>query len=176
MNEDMNEENLEEIWQKINDFLNYNKPPKKDTILKFSHNHTKFSKDVKDLIEFIKFNLIKKEACIIYLKRQNNKIKYGRKKQVGEKENYVIEMTNENDFQRIYNLIKTEFASIFEKKFLHRDLEGMFLTATLTKRIILEFKSNNAYDKEWFHEVYEKIIDLEENEYKISDVKVKQKK
>ncbi len=173
----MSEEFLEEIWQKINDFLNYNKPPKKDTILKFSHNHTKFSKDVKDLIEFIKFNLIKKEASIIYLKRQRNIIKYGRKKQDVEKENYIIEMTNENDFQRIYNLLKTEFASIFEKKFLHRDLEEMFLKATLAERIILEFRSNNAYDKEWFHEEDEKqIIDLEENEYEISDVKVKQKK
>lgn len=174
----MSEEFLEEIWQKIDDFLNYNKPPKKDTILKFSHNHTKFSKDVKDLIEFIKFTIIKKEADIIYLKRQSNIIKYGRKKQDVEKEEYIIEMTNENDFQRIYNLIKTEFASIFEKNFLHRDLEGMFLTATLAQRLILEFKSNNAYDKEWFHEVYEKqqIIDLEENEYEISDVKVKQKK
>ena len=35
----------------------------------------------------------------------------------------------------------------------------MFLTATLAERIILEFRSNNAYDKEWFHEEYEKQID-----------------
>ncbi len=171
----MSEEFSEEIWKKINEFLNSNKSSK-NKLLKYSQNYTKFSKDVKELINFIKFTLIKKEATIIYLKRQNNIIKYGRKKQVGEKEYYVIEMTNEDDFQRIYNLLKTEFASIFEKKFLNRDLEGMFLTATLAERIILEFRSNNAYDKEWFHEEYEKqIIDLEENEYEISDVKVKQK-
>lgn len=171
----MSEEFSEDIWKKINEFLNSNKSSK-NKLLKYSQNYTKFSKDVKELINFIKFNLIKKEASIIYLKRQRNIIKYGRKKQDVEKENYIIEMTNENDFQRIYNLLKTEFASIFEKKFLHRDLEGMFLTATLAERIILEFRSNNAYDKEWFREEYEKqIIDLEENEYEISDVKVKQK-
>lgn len=112
----MSEEFSEDIWKKINEFLNSNKSSK-NKLLKYSQNYTKFSKDVKELINFIKFTLIKKEATIIYLKRQNNIIKYGRKKQVGEKEYYVIEMTNENDFQRIYNLLKTEFASIFEKNF-----------------------------------------------------------
>ena len=55
----MSEEFSEDIWKKINEFLNSNKSSK-NKLLKYSQNYTKFSKDVKELINFIKFTLIKK--------------------------------------------------------------------------------------------------------------------
>lgn len=144
----------------------------------FSQDVEIYKDDVKRLINYLRIFMRQKEFSAIYIERSDNQIKYGRKKEGFSHDEHIIEMTNQNDLQRIYNQIKLVFADCFAKGAKHEFSNGLSLLPSLGENIILEIKSDNAYDQDWFSkEIHrDSVIDLEPSEYEIKDVKINQKK
>lgn len=194
------EEELKKLKEKIEEYMNYKEKYNKgnkyeDPFTEYFKNFYKRQKsteesksfsqdieiykdDVKRLINYLKVFMRQKEFSLIYIKRSGTQIKYGRKKLGIPQDEHTIEMTSQNDLQRIYNQIKLVFADCFVKGSKHEFSNGLSLLPSLGKNIILEIDSDNAYDQNWFSEESKRdlIIDLEPSEYEIRDVKINQKK
>ena len=96
-------------------------------------------------LKYIKSRVEADEISILYITRENDYIHYGK-----------IKMTDENSLKTLYELLKTEFSSLFSYGSKHTFGMGWSLYPTISDNILIEIESNSSADEIWFYEEVQK--------------------
>lgn len=128
----------------------------------YSSDINKFNKECIEFIEFIEY--IKQcseesELSILYMLRQGNTIHYGKNNHGVRIDKSVIEITNNQDLRKMYELMQIEFASDFKDNYKHTYGEGWSLCPIIGEHVVIEIDSDNPMDKNWFYEQSHKAPD-----------------
>lgn len=134
----------------------------------YSSDREKYKEDVKRFIDYVKICTLSKEVSILYLERHRNKISYGKMKKGLKTGNSIIDMISDADLQNIYQLLKMEFASSFQKGSKHTFGIGWSLLPVIGENVMIDIQSDANYDSKWIYEEKntEKIIDVSSTEDK----------
>ncbi len=107
-------------------------------------------------LKYIKSRVEADEISILYITRENDYIHYGKINHGVREDVGNIKMTDENSLKTLYELLKTEFSSLFSYGSKHTFGMGWSLYPTISDNILIEIESNSSADEIWFYEEVQK--------------------
>lgn len=127
----------------------------------FSTNLDEFEKNCAEIIEKMKKSIEENSGNYFYLSRNKNIIQFGEYDIGSKKVINTIEMISNNDLKNIYYLLKNKFPDDFYDGCQHEEYEGWFLSPVFGGNTLIDIKSDNEYDQNWFDdEIYKERNNL----------------